>query len=97
MEAKTMFELQFGFTSEDQTKVYTYERDRYGAKEKKRLQVEADWKEIREAEKKLFSIPSKDRLHNQWWECSSLNRSVLSMDDDCSKRSERCAYKCNIL
>ena len=47
-----MFELQFGFTSEDQTKVYTYERDRYGAKEKKRLQVEADWKEIREAEKK---------------------------------------------
>jgi len=67
-DGKTMFELHFGFTSEDRTKVYTYERDRYGAKEKKRLRVEADWKEIKEAEKKLFSIPSKDRLHNQWWD-----------------------------
>ena len=65
---KTMFEMHFGFTSEDRTKVYSYERDRYGAKERKRLVQETEWKEIVQAEKQLLSIPAKDRLYNQWWD-----------------------------
>tara|TARA_R110001592_G_scaffold136690_2_gene353999 strand:- start:1973 stop:2269 length:297 start_codon:yes stop_codon:yes gene_type:complete len=67
----TNFELIFGFTSEEKTKIYNYERDRYGSKEKKRLKEDLDWKKIVEDEKKLFTIPAKDRLHNKWWDMTT--------------------------
>lgn len=58
--------MLLGFKEDETNKVYTRDRDRYGAKEKKRLQEEEERRLYREEEKKLKRIPRLQRLYNNW-------------------------------
>ena len=61
------FEMFVGGENEDKKK-YIYERDRYGAQERKRAALEIELEQRREEELKMEKIDRKKMLYNNWFD-----------------------------
>ena len=61
------FEMLVGGENEDKVKHF-YERDRYGAQERKRAEEENEKNIRREEEKKIIKLDRKKMIYNNWFD-----------------------------
>tara|TARA_R110000744_G_scaffold59935_1_gene124358 strand:+ start:347 stop:634 length:288 start_codon:yes stop_codon:yes gene_type:complete len=66
------FEMLVGGENEDKIKKI-YERDRYGAQERKRAEEEVEEELRKEEERKMEKLDRKNMIYNNWFDMTKTN------------------------